>query len=565
MLPLLERDIEFGMRDGTVLRADIYRPDTQGPHPVLLQRTPYDKTSAQQVVYQHPSWYARHGYMVVVQDTRGRYRSDGIFEPYRHEASDTADTVEWTATLPGSNGHVGMYGFSYAGAVQLLGAANRPANLTCIAPAFTSGDFYENWTYTGGALNHAFVLSWVVQMLVVPDLAKAGELDKAGRLLAAQARLPELLRYRPANRLPALVESGAAPYLAEWLAHDSRDEYWQALGMHLDRITVPCLLVGGWYDTFLEGLLDSFAAITQSGKETRLVIGPWAHTPWSRRVGNVDFGDAAGGVVDIEQLAWFDHWLKGDGPAPRPVRIFVMGANHWREESSWPLPGTSTQEWYLHSRRGAQSVSGDGRLDLTPPAEESPDVYVAIPSRPVPSAGGTASSDPAVVPMGPASQAPVEVRNDVLVFTTAPFPEELEVVGTVWLVLYAATDGADCDWNCKLIDVAPDGSTQNLCDGVVRSRFRKSRAKPELLEPNAVHRYDIRVGSTAVTFAAGHRIRLHISSSDFPQYDVNPNTGAVAAAAGPFDLRLATQTVFHDSARPSCLRIPVTRSAGGGG
>jgi uncharacterized protein len=558
---VVQKGVAVPMRDGTVLRADVYRPPAPGRYPALLLRTPYDKAVAQQVTYRHPAHYARHGYLVVVQDVRGRYASAGAFAPYRHEAADGADTIAWAAGLDGCTGRVGTYGFSYAGASQLLAAADRPAALSCAAPAFTSSDFYDDWTYVGGALNQAFVVSWVVQMLAVPDLARAGALEDAAAILAAQADVPRLYRGRPLDEFPLLRDTGAAPYFFDWLRHDTRDEYWRSISIRERhaRITTPCLHIGGWYDTFIEGTLDNFARLAAAADDgrQRLIVGPWAHTPWGRAVGGRDFGPQAGGVVDEAQLAWFDHWLKGadlDGP---PVRVFVMGANRWREARGWPVEGTDTQRWYLHAARAANSASGDGRLDRSPPGDEPADVYVAMPARPVPSAGGRASSDPTVVPMGPADQSAVESRNDVLVYTTAPLATDLEVIGTVWLRLFAATDGPDCDWVAKLIDVDEAGRTVNICGGVLRARFRDSLEQPTPVRPGEVQEYRLRVGSTANVFRRGHRLRLLVSSSDFPQYDVNPNTGVSAAAAGPFQLRVATQTVFHAAARPSHLLLPV--------
>lgn len=558
---VVQRGVAVPMRDGTVLRADVYRPRAGGRYPALVLRTPYDKAVAQQVTYDHPARYARRGYLVVAQDVRGRYASGGTFAPYRHEAADGADTIAWAAGLDGCTGRVGMYGFSYAGAAQLLAAAERPAALTCASPAFTSSDFYDDWTYVGGALNQAFVVSWVTQMLAGPDLARAGALAEASRILDAQADIPRLYRRRPLASLPLLRETGGAPYFFDWLRHDTRDEYWRAISIRERhaQITTPCLHIGGWYDTFVEGTLDNFARLAgrDGDGRQRLIVGPWAHTPWGRAIGGHDFGPQAGGVVDEAQLAWFDHWLKGSALDGAPVRVFVMGANRWREARGWPVEGTGEQRWYLHASRGANSVSGDGRLDRTPPGDEPADVYVAMPGRPVPSAGGRASSDPAVVPMGPADQSAVQARNDVLVYTTPPLTADLEVIGTVWLRLYAATDGPDCDWVAKLLDVDEAGRAVNVCGGILRARFRESLDQPTPLRPDEVHEYRLRVGSTANLFRRGHRLRLLVTSSDFPQYDVNPNTGENAAEAGSFGLRVATQAVFHAAARPSHLLLPV--------
>jgi uncharacterized protein len=562
----VERNVPAEMRDGTVLRADIYRPAAEGDYPVLVQRTPYDKTVAQQITYQHPAWYARRGYVVVIQDPRGRYASDGEFRPFHQEAADTADTIAWAAQLPGSNGRVATYGFSYPGAVQLLGAAEQPAELVCIAPGFTGDDFFDGWTYVGGAFSLAFVVSWVQPLLALPEALKKGDLESAIALAQRANDFPALYWTQPLESFPLLRDANVAPYFFEWLEHDTRDEYWQSISIRerYDRITVPALHVGGWYDTFVEGTLANYAALAalagdDPARVQKLVVGPWIHIPWAPINGVRNFGDDARNVVDELQAQWFDHWLKDEGSIDDwpPVRLFVMGADEWRDYDAWPPSQATLQEWHLHSEGRAPSLSGDGALLREPAGEQPPDVYVHIPGWPVPSAGGRSCCTADVAPVGPFEQSYVEVRNDVLVYTTPRFEADLEVVGTIELVLYAATDAVDTDWTAKLCDVDEAGHAVNLCDGVIRARYRDSLEEPTPIEPNRVYEYRFRVGSTANVFKRGHRMRLEIASSNFPMFDVNPNNGQRTGEATLLQGKVATQAVFHDSARPSRLLVPV--------
>jgi putative CocE/NonD family hydrolase len=562
----VERDVPGRMRDGTVLRADVYRPETPGEYPVLVQRTPYDKTVAQQIVYQHPAWYARHGYVVVVQDPRGRFTSDGEFRPYADEATDTADTIAWAAGLPGATGQVATYGFSYPGANQLLGAAEQPPALACIAPGFTGNDFYDGWTYVGGAFSLAFIVSWVEPLLALPDALKGGNLEGAIALASRATDFPGLYWTQPLRDFPLFKEAGVAPYFFEWLEHDTRDEYWQAISVRerYDRIIAPALHYGGWYDTFVEGTLENYRALAERAgddpaRAQRLLVGPWLHIPWAPLSGVRHFGEEAKNLIDELQLEWFEYWLKGEGDVLGwpPVRLFVMGENRWRDYDAWPPPNATVEEWYLRSSGRATSLSGDGALSRDTPGEEPPDVFVHNPGWPVPSLGGRSCCLAELTPMGPFEQSYVETRNDVLVYSTPPLERDVEVTGTVELVLYAATDAVDTDWTAKLVDVDEQGHAINLCDGIVRARYRESLEHPTRIEPNRVLEYRLRVGSTANLFRQGHRIRLEVSSSNFPMFDINPGNGQRSGEATLLQARVATQAVFHDANRPSRLLLPV--------
>lgn len=562
----VERDVAARMRDGAVLLADVYRPACPPPWPVLLMRLPYDKAQAEVYAYSHPSWYARAGYLVVVQDCRGRWASEGEWYPFRDEAADGFDTVAWAAALPGSSGQVAMYGFSYAGATQLLAAGERPPALAAIAPAMTAADYYDQWTYRGGALQHAFTRFWALS-LARDTARRRGDLDLEERLAAALRRACEEY-WAPPAAAPLLVESGVAPYYRDWIAHDTADDYWHqwSIRSRPQSIAVPALYVGGWYDVFLEGTLDSFGALgpgNSARPEQRLVVGPWFHSPWHQHAGGFDFGAAAGSAVDALHVLWLDRHLRGernqldDEP---PVALFVMGENRWRFESSWPVAGIRAQTFFLRSGGRANSLAGNGWLALERPDEEPPDVFVYDPRNPVLSLGGHSCCNDMLAPMGPADQRPAEVRNDVLVYTSAVLSADVVVIGTVELTLFAASTAVDTDFTAKLVDVHPDGRAVNIADGIVRARFRDSLAAPSLLQRDRVTEYRIRVGSTANRFASGHRIRLEVSSSNFPAFDRNSNSGKPLIEAGPADWVVATQTVFHDHRYPSRLTLPVACS-----
>ena len=338
---------------------------------------------------------------------------------------------------------------------------------------------------------------------------------------------------------------------------------WESLTLlrRLGEVDVPCLHVGGWFDIFLEGTLASYSALRERSGEKgsapqHLVVGPWQHVPWARLNGSVDYGPNGDNRIEALQVAWFDRWLKGREPSRSPpVRYFVTGAGEWRENATWPPTGAQPLEIFLRSSGRANSLSGDGRLSLERPADEPPDIFIFDPFEPVPSLGGASCCGADVAPVGVFDQRVVEIRNDILVYTSPPLVGELDVAGQVELVLFAATDGPSTDWTAKLVDVHPDGMALNICDGIVRSRFRESLSEPSLLTPGRVYEYRIQLRPTARCFACGHAIRLEVSSSNFPTYDVNSNTEARGVDADPFSARVATQVVYHTPARASRLRL----------
>jgi putative CocE/NonD family hydrolase len=579
-----QTNVPAAMRDGTVLYADVYRPTGAGTYPVILMRLPYDKTAAQTYVYASPGFYASQCYLVVVQDVRGQYASEGVFYPFRDEMADGFDTVEWAARLPGANGKVGMYGFSYVGATQWLAATQRPPHLVTIVPAMTSSDYYEGWTYQNGAFSLAFAESWPITSIARSAATRLGDPSIVAAIDQAATRLDSLYRFLPLKDFPALFPNDprVAPYFYDWVAHPTFDDYWRqwSLKPRWRDITVPALNFDGWFDVFNKGAIENFVGMRRYGgsevarKGQQLVIGPWMHLPWGRVVGELDFGPAADNPIDQLQVRWFDYWLKGiDNGVDReaPVRVFVMGANRWRHAMDWPIPGTIWKDFYLRSGGRANTAAGDGWLSEDRPGkrhhhrkhrghktrEAATDRYVYDPANPVPSRGGHSCCTPDVAPIGPYDQRAIEARPDVLVYTTPPLESAVEVTGPITVTLYAASTAPDTDFTAKLVDVYPDGRAINLNDGIVRARYRKSTTNPSLIRPGRVYRYTIDVWPTSNLFKAGHRIRLEISSSNFPAYDRNPNTGH--AFGQDAVLRRAAQTIYHDRSRPSRVTLPVMR------
>ena len=568
---------EFGvpvvMRDGVTLYADVYRPDTDAPVPVLLQRTPYDKsqgrTGSLDVMRA-----ASHGYAVVVQDTRGRYASEGEFYPFLDESNDGYDTVQWCAAQPWSIGRTGMFGRSYVGATQWLCAIANPPALTAIAPGITASDYYEGWTYQGGALAWGFALSWTMRQLTMANLGAISsrhDLPDGTReaLLDAFNQLDCTMRHQPIVELPHLKEP-LAGYFYDWIRHSSSDDYWRRwrISDHYARVTTPALHMGGWHDIFLLGTLRNFAGMRQQAADAaarngqRLIVGPWHHGPFGETSGDYFFGLAASGAAidtDGAQLRWFDYWLKGKpngADADPPVRIFVMGANRWRDEQEWPLARTQYTDYYLHSNGRANTAAGDGSLSTdAPDDDETADVFLYNPQDPVPTRGGPLCCGPSFVPGGAYDQQGLESRSDVLCYTTPPLAGDVEVTGPVTLTLYASTSAADTDFTAKLVDVEPCGAARNLTDGIIRARYRDGTDQSRPVTPGAVHEYSIDLVATSNVFRAGHRIRLEVSSSNFPRFDRNFNTGDDPWAAR--ESVPAVQTIHHNRQHPSRLRLPV--------
>ncbi len=567
---VIEKDLSIPMRDGTVLKGDLYRPDGPQRLPVLLNRTPYGKSGPMLRQAMDPVRAALNDYNVLIQDCRGRYRSEGTWTCFMSELDDGYDTVEWTARQPWADGKVGTWGSSYMGVTQWLAASQAPPSLKAMAPALTASNYHEGWTYQGGAFCLGFNLSWTMTALAPDPLMKARAHNpeassELGRVIGGIDEMRQWLEMIALRELP-MFRIGA-PFFFDWLDHPAYDSYWRGIEAHHGRITVPAFNIGGWYDIFLGGTLRNFAGMQSRGATAQardgqqLLVGPWAHgLPRANMAGDADFGYRST-PLSIDQdrmvLNFFDRWLKEirRTDTPAKVRVFVMGPNRWRDENEWPLKRTGWLRFYLHSRGRANSAAGDGALSPQPPGDEREDSYMYNPLAPAPTRGGGLCCYPVVVPGGAFDQRAIENRADVLVYSSEPLSEDLEVTGPIRLTLYASSSAPDTDFTAKLVDVEPSGNARNLTDGIIRARYRQSPSDPRLLKPAEVEEYTIDLGATCNVFAAGHRIRLEISSSNFPRFDRNPNTGHDLFADA--ETRPALQTVMHRAGCASYLTLPV--------
>lgn len=537
-----EMGVEIPMRDGVRLSANVFRPAAPARVPAILYRTPYGKGAGITPNYQA---FVDRGYAVVVQDVRGRHASGGRFRPLEQEGRDGYDTIEWIARQPWSDGRVGMTGGSYLGIAQWKAALLGNPHLKAIFVWVSGSDEYHDRFYSpGGAFKLGHRLLWLHE-----NLRRPGYRADFGKYVL---HLP----LRTADR--AATGQTLEMYQAA-MRHPAYDGYWRGLSTRAQsaKINVPAFVVGGWYDNFVQSDLEGFIALQRRSGVHRLMIGPWAHD-LRMKFAEADFGPEATVPLRSLQMPWFDQWLKGKDSAALaapPVRIFVMGVNRWRDEQEWPPARMRPTPYYLASRASANTLRGDGTLSARPPREAPPDRYVYDPRNPVPTLGGAVCCNPKVFPWGPMDQRAVEARRDVLVYTSPPLEHDLEATGPIRVVLYVSTSARDTDFTAKLVDVFPDGRARNLTDGILRLRYRDSLEKPAPATPGKVYRVAIDAGVTSNVFLKGHRIRLEISSSNFPRFDRNPNTGR--EMAGETELRKAAQTVYHDRERPSHLLLPV--------
>jgi putative CocE/NonD family hydrolase len=558
------RNVEAKMRDGVTLRADVYRPKAEGRYPVLLVRTPYDK----QWISDFGHRGAARGYVVIAQDVRGRFESEGEWYTFRYESQDGYDTVEWAAALPYSNGKVGMFGGSYVGATQFLAAIARPPHLAGICPTVTASNYHDGWTYQGGAFEQWFNESWTTG-LAENTMRRRAE-QKADALSGTKV-LP-LISY-PVLEPPSA--EGLAPYFKDWLAHPNFDEYWKQLSIEdqYAQIQVPVFSVGAWYDIFLGGTLKNYVRLkTEAGTEAarrgqRLTVSVGGHAGESSsgKVGAVEFGNKLPADGDEAMLRWYDWLLKGETNGverEKRVKIFVMGKNEWREEDDWPLARAKNTKYYLHSAGAANGIApsgpghaGSGSLNTVAPAEEKPDQYVYDPSDAAPTIGGPLCCGALPTGIGPQDQRPAEARGDVLVYTTPAFAKDTEVTGPVSLDLYVSSSAVDTDFTGMLVDVWPNGFAQNLTSGILRLRYRNSQEKPEAANPGETYHITVDLWATSNVFLAGHKLRLEVSSSNFPRFDRNLNTGEEQARGTR--MVKATNVIYHDKLRPSALVVAI--------
>jgi hypothetical protein len=562
---VFDHNLAMKTRDGVALRTDVYRPGGEGNFPVLLVRTPYNKDGFAAFGRRG----AARGFMVVAQDVRGRYASEGEWYPFKHEIDDGYDAVEWAAALPHSNGKVGMFSGSYVGATQMLAAIGRPPHLAGICPIVTASNYHENWTYQGGAFEQWFNESWT------SGLAQ----DTYSRWIKEQANATVGATVLPLKNFPvfnintpqdgASLTRSQAPYFLDWLDHPTYDSYWKqwSIEENYDKFQVPGLTIAAWYDLFQGGSLRNYMGLkAHGGSEAarngqHLIVAVGGHAGWSRKVGDVDFGPDAAFDENDYVLDWYDYLFLGKQnmfAGNKPVRIFVMGENKWRDEDSWPLERAISIKYFLASGGHANSVAGDGVFSSVAPPKSSPasDTFIYDPATPVPTVGGPLCCDAVHLAPGPFDQKAVEARPDVLIYSTPPLESDTEVTGPVTLDLYAISSAVDTDFTAKLVDVWPNGFAQNLTEGILRASYRESTtAEPKLIVPGKVYEYKIDLWSTSNVFLKGHRIRLEVSSSNFPRFDRNLNTGKTASTSATF-VR-ATNTILHDTAHPSALILPI--------
>ncbi len=553
----VERDLPLQMRDGVTLRADVCRPKADGKFPVLLTRTPYDKREVIDFCLKG----AARGYVVVVQDVRGRYASEGDWYPFKYETQDGYDTVEWAAALPYANGKVGMFGGSYVGATQYLAAIAQPPHLAGICPNYTASNYHDGWTYQGGAFEQWFNQSWTTGLA----------LNTIGRQASTASDASQWTEKLPLSSYPVLAvpsAEGLAPYFVDWLEHPTYDEYWKrwSIEAHYSQIQAPVFSLGAWYDIFLGGTLRNYEHLkkeagTESARQgQRLMVYVGGHAGgWAdRKVGAVDFGEKLPFDLGDVILRWYDRILKGIANGvdqEKPVKIFVMGKNDWRDEEDFPLERAKPTRYYLHSAKAANGLAGGGTLSTVVPADEKPDQYLYDPSDAVPTIGGPLCCGPLSTGIGPEDQRPAEARDDVLVFSLPAFTQSTEVTGPVSLDLYVSSSAVDTDFTGKLVDVWPDGFAQNLTEGILRLRYRNSQEKPEFANPGEIYHITVDLWATSNVFLPGHKLRLEVSSSNFPRFDRNHNTGE-DQAHGTHMLR-ATNIIYHDKSRPSALILPL--------
>ena len=557
----LERGVKCRLSDGTTLVSDHYYPEGEGPWPTLLMRQPYGRDIASTVVYAHPVEFARHGYHVAIQDVRGRGGSEGAFYPFRSEGRDGAETIAWLRQHAATNGRIGMYGFSYQGATQLLAAAEQPEGLQCIAPHMTAVDLYHGWFYHQGALRLSSSLGWGIQMLR-EDARRLGLREASDRLEAAWANVRAQAGHVLYGEHPAIADPALPGYVRDWFNHREAGKYWTEMDVstRLDKICVPALHIAGWFDTYLEGSIAGYLALRKhAGSEFArqnqyLVAGPWVHIPWGDRVGDTQLGDAANFNTNALLLKWFDHWLKdADTFSDEPrVRHFALGANAWRSAGEWPLD--ADYPLYLHSRGNANSRKGDGVLTgATPDAEEPRDVFVYDPEVPVTAPGGPQALS------GAFDQAALELGNNLLVYTSDVAGDEVAIFGQPRIVLYAAASAAHADFTAKLVRVTKGGRAEFVSIGIARSDWlfrEKGYAADE------VHAWEFTLEPVSFVLAKGDRLRLEIASSAFPLYDRNPSTDVPAQLADNWNWARSTQQVLHTEANPSALYLPLKGDPG---
>jgi uncharacterized protein len=559
----VERQVPIPMGDGTILRADVYRPSASGRYPVLIERVAY---KLEERCRYAGEYYASRGYVVVGQNVRGRFASEGEFVPFRDDGWDAHrdgyDTIQWAGQQSWADGRVGMLDGSYSGGTQYLLAPTQPSLLAALFVREGMSDIYRDFVFRGGAYQLALHREWAINATLahLHDYAASEQAQALTQLDQAAQNVDHWLRILPISSCPPL--EGLAGWYFTDLAHPEDGPYWAptSLSGHVHEVDVPILHLGGWFDVFLGSTLRCFQGIQSRGKtehcrrNQRLIIGPWIHGPnqiGASVVGELDFGPQATFDLFAYRLHWYDYWLKqvpnGIMDSP-PVRVFLMGTNQWVEAESWPLPDITYQPLYFRAGTGQTPTSlNHGQLTFERPTDDEPDEsFLSDPAAPVESL--------LTYPwLGPKDHRQVEGR--MLTYTSQSLTHALTVMGPVKAVLYGSSSAPDTDWVVRLCDVWPDGRSLSVCDGILRARYRDSLTQPTLLHSGQVYRFEIDLQATAQVFQAGHQLRVEVTSSDFPRYDRNLHTGEGFSTATQG--QVAHHTIFYGGSLASHLVLPI--------
>ncbi len=558
----VQKDVMVSMHDGIKLSTHILLPKAQGKFPVILIRTPYSEGPE---VKEWGEQYANYGYALVIQEVRGTGRSQGNWNPGVYEKSDGITTRKWILDQPWCDGNIGTTGGSYRGFTQMASSVESTEGLKAMIPSVALMDVYEGGAYINGALRLGSSIGWGLGMaspsvddegIEDDDHEEEEESDEEYDEDEGEDEGGWDFRVLPLTDIDKKNVGKTLPWMQEWIKNPTFNDHWKqvdTMKVLKEKCQIPLISISGWYDIFVDQALRYQAdAINQGKKNQHLIIGPWAHganeVPGERKMGrNQEL------PLDEMELYWFEYWLKGkgDGVDLPPIKLYTMGKNQWRDVDQWPLKNTKYANYYFHSEGKANTLKGDGVLSLEKPQDQPANHYVYDPENPVPTHGGPLLfGDP-----GAHDQRKIQAREDVLVFTSDALAKELDVTGPIKVVLYASTDAKDTDWTAKLIDVYPDGRAFNLCDGIIRARYHKDPLNPELLKPNQVYKYEIDLWATSNVFLKGHKIRVEISSSNFPRFDRNPNTGNKFGMDSK--LQKANQTIYHNKEYPSHITLPV--------
>ncbi len=564
-----ERGVGIPMRDGLKLATDIYRPKSDAPAPVILIRTPYKKEMSEL----DGRFYARRGYVVAIQDVRGRFASPGAWEPFVNEKEDGFDTIEWLAVQPWSSGKVGMIGASYVGWVQWFALSQKPPHLVTIIPNVSPPDAFFNFPYEYGVF---FIYGGIWWAEIVATDA-TGDLSGVKMSAIFDRKYGKLLRDLPVIDLDKKVLGGENKYWRTWIQNNTNNDYWARASFSdaLADVRIPVFHQSGWFDGDGIGSKLNYAALARHGKSTqKLILGPWGHTPEAHRMlGDEDLGPQAAPDLSKLYLRWFDHWLKGmdNGIMQEPlVSLYVLNANRWVHGEKYPLPQTQFEKWYLTSGGSANTSKGDGVLTRAAPAAGGPpDRYTYDPGDPTPNPDfyeDPSDADNREKSMAEAKalakkrhENTTDARRDILVYTSAAFEAPYTLVGPISAKLYAASSAKDTDWFVRLVEIDPDGELSTLVEGRFRARFRESMRDPKLLTPGEIVAYDIDLWQTGITIQPGARLRVEVASASYPFFSRNLNTGGHNEMET--DYLAAEQTIYHDAQRPSHVLLPMIPAA----